>query len=158
MKHLGLKRPFFPSSPGDRKYTRAIARRIPENIKNVTAVPTAGIVTKVGRKVPIMLPTVLKAPSIPTVLPLSSLPVTVYRTREGVQVPSRKQGNTKIIIAERNAAITRRLWLMVITSSPVIRRIRYFPAKGIAAIQTAASSMRRYSRSGSGFLSALRPP
>ena len=33
-------------------------------------VPTAGIVTKVGTKVPMMLPTVLNAPKVPTVCPL----------------------------------------------------------------------------------------
>ena len=40
---------------------------IPAKIRNVIVVPTAGIVTNVGTKVPIILPTVLKAPKVPTV-------------------------------------------------------------------------------------------
>ena len=38
------------------KYIRAITRRTPENSKNVMDVPTAGIVTNVGRNVPNILP------------------------------------------------------------------------------------------------------
>ena len=55
-------------------------------------VPTAGIVTNVGKNVPIMLPVVLKAPRYPTVFPLSSRLSTEYFTREGVTVPSRNNG------------------------------------------------------------------
>ena len=44
---------------------------MPENIRKVIAVPTAGIVTKVGINVPMILPIVLKAPNVPTVFPLS---------------------------------------------------------------------------------------
>ena len=65
---------------------------IPAKIKKVTAVPTAGMETKVGTKVPIMLPIVLKAPRVPTVLPLSSRLSTVYLTSDGVTVPRRKRG------------------------------------------------------------------
>ena len=95
------------------KYATLIISSIPEKIRNVTAVPTAGIVTKVGRKVPIMLPTVLNAPKVPTVLPLSSRLSIVYLAREGVTVPRRKQGNTNMTIHARNAAHTSRLLLMV---------------------------------------------
>ena len=54
----------------------------PEKIRNVTAVPTEGIVTKVGKKVPIMLPMVFRAFSSPTVFPLLSRLLTEYFTRE----------------------------------------------------------------------------
>ena len=65
---------------------------MPPKIRKVTAVPTVGIVTKVGRKVPRMLPIVLQAPSRPTVRPLSSRLSTVALTRQGVTVPSRNRG------------------------------------------------------------------
>ena len=65
------------------------------------------MVTKVGTKVPMMLPMVLDAFSIPTVLPLSSRSSTVYFTREGVTVPSKNNGNTKMIMQAANAAHTR---------------------------------------------------
>jgi len=71
---------------------RPMASSTPENIRKVTEVPTAGMVTKVGRKVPSMLPTVLAAPSRPTVLPESSRESTAYFTRDGVTVPSRNRG------------------------------------------------------------------
>ncbi len=45
-------------------------------------VPTAGIVTKVGTNVPIMLPIVLNAPNVPTVFPLSSRLSTEYFARD----------------------------------------------------------------------------
>ena len=65
---------------------------MPEKIRNVTAVPTVGIVIKVGAKVPMILPTVLNAPSVPTVLPLSSRLSVVYFTSDGV-----KYANTGIV-------------------------------------------------------------
>ena len=43
--------------------------KIPANISIVMLVPTAGIVINVGTNVPIMLPIVLNAFSVPTVLP-----------------------------------------------------------------------------------------
>ena len=91
-----------------------------------------------------MLPTVLNAPSAPTVRPLSPVPDTVYRARDGVQVPSRKQGNTKITKHAANAAAVRKCELTVITRSPVMPRITYRPANGIAAIHTAAIRIRLY--------------
>ncbi len=80
---------------------------MPANIKNVIDVPTAGIETNVGTKVPIMLPIVLNAPSVPMVLPLSSRLPTAYFARDGVTVPSKNNGNTNIIIQLANAAIIR---------------------------------------------------
>ena len=124
-----------------RKYTADKTKSIPEKIRKVTDVPTAGIVTKVGRKVPIMLPTVLKAPSVPTVLPLSSRLSTVYLARLGVTVPSRKSGKTKIIIHAAKAAIIRKLLFTATISSADIPTIIYFPANGIAAIHKAAISI-----------------
>ena len=47
-------------------------------MRKVRAVPTAGMVTKVGRKVPMMLPMVFSASSSPSVLPLSSRLSVVY--------------------------------------------------------------------------------
>ena len=45
------------------KYRILITASTPEKIRNVKAVPTAGMVTNVGRKVPIMLPMVFNAPA-----------------------------------------------------------------------------------------------
>ena len=101
-------------------------------------VPTAGIVTKVGTKVPMMLPTVLNAPKVPTVCPLSSRLSTEYFTREGVTVPSKNKGNTKITMQAANAAMMRKLLLTVKISSAEIPRIMYLPTTGIRAIQMAA--------------------
>lgn len=117
--------------------------RIPENSRKVTAVPTAGMVTKVGRKVPRMLPMVLQAPRVPTTLPLSSRLSTMYFTREGVTVPSRNRGKTKMTIQAQKAAITKKWVLMVRTNRPEMPKIMYFPSTGMAAIQTAARSRRR---------------
>ena len=88
MQRITVRRPFFAL----RKKARAMASRMPEKMRKVTAVPTAGMVTKVGRKVPRMLPMVLQAPSLPTVRPLSSSDSTVAFTSEGVTVPSRNSG------------------------------------------------------------------
>ena len=65
---------------------------MPAKIRNVTAVPTAGIDMKVGTNVPIIEPIVLNAPRVPTVLPLSSRESTVYFTSDGVTVPRRNRG------------------------------------------------------------------
>ena len=54
-------------------------------------------------------------PQCPRVLPLSSRLSTVYFTREGVTVPSRKQGKTKITMQAQKAAMMRKLVLMVST-------------------------------------------
>ena len=136
---ITVRRPF----PALRKNTSAISSRMPEKMRKVTAVPTAGIVTKVGRKVPRMLPTVLQAPRRPTVRPLSSRLPTVAFTSEGVTVPSRKSGKTKISMQEAKAAMMRKFVLTVKISRPETPRMMYFPTTGIAAIHTAAIRMRR---------------
>ena len=87
------------------------------------------MVTKVGRKVPMMLPTVLKAPRVPTIFPLSSRLSMVYLTREGVTVPRRNRGKTKITMQVRNAAQISRLLFTVKTSRAEMPRIMYFPPK-----------------------------
>ena len=120
--------------------------------------PTEGIVTKVGTKVPIMLPTVLNAPRVPTVLPLSSRLPTENFAREGVTVPSKNKGNTKMAIQAANAAIIRKFVFTEKMTTAAIPKIMYFPSTGIAAIQSAAIRILRYSLPGSGFLSALLPP
>ena len=140
------------------KYTMDSARRIPAKIRNVMDVPTAGILINVGTKVPMMLPMVFDALRFPTIFPLSSRLSTVYFTRDGVTVPSKNSGNTKMIMHAAKAAITRKLVLMVKTRSPEIPSMIYFPSTGIRAIQTAAKMIRPYSRSGFGFLSTFRPP
>ena len=99
--------------------------------------------TKVGTKVPMMLPMVLKAFSRPTTRPESSRLSTVYFTSEGVVVPSRKSGNTKMTMQARKPAQIRKPLLTVTTSRPEIPRMTYLPRNGIAAIQTAATSSRR---------------
>ena len=116
----------------------AITPSTPEKIRKVAAVPTAGIVTKVGRKVPIMLPMVFSAPSSPMVLPLLSRLCMVYFTREGVTVPSSTQGKAKITRQVTRAAHTRKLWFTKAASSREMPAIRYRPTKGIRAIQIAA--------------------
>ena len=125
------------------KYTRQMAMSMPEKSRKVTAVPTAGMVTKVGRKVPKMLPMVLQAPRVPTVLPLSSKLSTVYFTKEGVTVPNRNKGKTKITVQAQKAAMIRKLVFTVRTKAPDIPRITYFPSTGMAAIHTAAMRSRR---------------
>ena len=101
---------FFPLSPlGLRKYRIASASRIPAKIRNVMEVPTAGIVTKVGTKVPMMLPLVLNAFSMPTVFPLSPRSSTVNFTSDGVTVPRRNSGNTKTTMQAANAAQIRNM-------------------------------------------------
>ena len=120
-----------------------MASRMPEKSRNVTAVPTAGMVTKVGRNVPKMLPMVLNAPRVPTVLPLSSRLSTLYLTSEGVTVPSRNRGNTKRTMQVQKAATIRKFVLMVRTKRPEMPKMIYFPTTGMAAIQTAATKMRR---------------
>ena len=116
---------------------------MPAKIRNVIAVPTVGIVTKVGRKVPMMLPIVFSAPSLPTVLPLSSRLPTVYFTSEGVTVPSRSSGNTNRIMQAAKAAHTRKFFVTTSARTPVTPAMTYLPTSGIQAIQTAASSSRR---------------
>ena len=59
---------FFLIAPALIKYAIERAISIPAKIRNVMAVPTAGIVTNVGKNVPIILPTVLNAPRVPIVL------------------------------------------------------------------------------------------
>ena len=109
-----------------------------EKMRKVIDVPTAGIVTNVGRNVPIILPTVLNAPSVPTIFPLSSKLSTEYFASDGVTVPSKKRGKTKIIMQVRNAAQIRKFVLIEIIIAPVIKMMMYFPRTGIAAIHTAA--------------------
>ena len=121
-------------------------------------VPTAGILINVGTKVPIMLPMVLDALRYPTTFPLSERLSTVYLTRDGVTVPSRKSGNTKTTIHAAKAATTRKFVLMVNTRSADIPITIYLPTTGIRAIQIAAIIIRPYSLSGFGSLSAHRPP
>ena len=86
---------------------------------------------------------VLQALSMPTVRPLSSRLPMVYFTSEGVTVPSRKSGNTKMIMQETKAAMIRKLVLMVKIRSAETPRMTYFPTTGIAAIHTAAIRIRR---------------
>ena len=85
-----------------------------------------------------MLPIVFAALSIPTVLPLLSRLSTVYFTSDGVTVPKRKSGNTKITIHAINAAHIRKFVLTVSTSTAETPIITSLPRKGIAAIHTAA--------------------
>lgn len=101
-------------------------------------VPTVGILIKVGTKVPIILPMVLDAFSIPTTLPLSSSLSTQNLTKEGVTVPIKNNGKTKITIQAMNPASIRKLLFTVNISKPDITTIIYFPSTGIAAIQIAA--------------------
>ena len=67
----------------------------------------------------------------------------MYFTNEGVTVPRRKQGKTKITMQAQKAAITRKLVFTVSTRAPEMPRMTYFPSTGMAAIHTAAMSRRR---------------
>ncbi len=140
------------------KYITESTINIPAKIRNVIDVPTAGIVTNVGTNVPIMLPIVLNAPSVPTVLPLSSRLLTEYLANDGVTVPNKKSEKTNITIHAQNAAMIRKLLFTVKISSADIPSTIYLPATGIRAIHTAAMSILPYNLSGLGDLSALFPP
>ena len=119
------------------------ASKIPAKIRKVIDVPTAGIVTNVGTKVPIMLPIVLNAPSVPTVFPLSSRLLTEYLTSDGVTVPSKNNGNTKITIQATNAARIRKLLFTEKIRTAEMPTMIYFPTTGINAIHKAATMIRQ---------------
>ena len=112
-------------------------------MRNVTEVPTAGILIKVGTNVPMMLPMVLQAPSIPTMEPVESREFTAYFTRDGVTVPRRNKGNTKSTRQVRNYAQMRRWISMATISIPAMAMMIYFPTSGMRAIQMAAIMSRR---------------
>ena len=61
----------------------------------------------------ILSPMVFEAFNIPTVFPLSSKLSTVYFTKDGVTVPSKNSGKTKIAIQARNPARIKKLLLTV---------------------------------------------
>ena len=134
------------------------ASNSPENTRNVTNVPTAGMVTKVGRNVPRIEPTVLQADSRPTTDALSSSESVANLLSAGVTVPSRNSGGTKMTIQQTNAAIVRKFVDTVTMSAPETSITMYLPTSGISAIHTAATSTRMYMRSGSGSRSAHLPP
>ena len=90
---------------------------------------------KVGTNVPMILPMVLNAHSVPTILPLSSRLSTEYFASDGVTVPNRKSGNTKMTMHAAKAAHIRKFVLTVTISSAEIPRMIYLPTTGIAAIQ-----------------------
>ena len=77
------------------KYTSPRIRSTPEKIRKVIAVPTAGMVTKVGRNVPIMLPMVLNAPRFPTALALGN----IYGGRSADKNPNPDRLYGRILIA-----------------------------------------------------------
>lgn len=76
-------------------------------LRKLTNVPTAGMVTKVGRNAPRIEPIVLQAESWPTTEALSSSEVVANLLRPAVTVPSRNSGGTKIMAQEINAAMIR---------------------------------------------------
>ena len=78
-----------------------------EKITKVAAVPAAGMVTKVGRKVPMIDPMVLSAMKVPTVRPLSFRLSTAYLVSDGVTVPSSTSGKAKSTRQVRNDAQAR---------------------------------------------------
>ncbi len=95
----------------------------------------------VGTNVPIILPIVLKALSVPTVFPLSSRLSTVYFTSDGVTVPSKNNGNTNTTMQVIKAAHIRKLVSTATTSNAEIPSTANLPMKGMAAIHTAAMSI-----------------
>ena len=100
------------------KKPRLMTARIAAKMRKVRAVPTAGMVTKVGRKVPMMLPMVPRASSSPTVRPLSSRLSVAYFISEGVTVPSSMSGTTKRAKQLPSEAQTRKLLFTNSASSP----------------------------------------
>ena len=89
-----------------------------------------------------MLPIVLNAPRVPTMLPLSARLCTVYFASDGVTVPSRKSGNTKITIHAAKAAQIRKFVFTAKMSSAEMPIMIYLPTTGINAIQTPAIKIR----------------
>ena len=100
------------------KKPRLMTARMAAKMRKVRAVPTAGMVTKVGRKVPMMLPMVPRASSSPTVRPLSSRLSVAYFISEGVTVPSSMSGTTKRAKQLPSEAQTRKLLFTKSASSP----------------------------------------
>ena len=127
-------------------------------IMKVHAVPTAGMVMKVGVKVPIIEPIVFRALSSPTIFPFSSRLLTAYLTSAGETLPRSIRGKTKRRIQERRDAHIRKLEPASRASARETTAITYLPTKGIAAVHTATIRMRKYILSGEGFLSASLPP
>ena len=76
-------------------------------------------------------------------LPLFSSESTENLISDGVTVPRRNSGKTKITRQANRAAQISKLVLIVMISNPEIPRITYFPRTGIAAIQIAAIRIRR---------------
>ena len=73
------------------------------NITNVAAVPMNGIVTNVGKNVPMIEPIVLKASILPTTFPLVSRFLVANLIIFGVTIPSiisGKTNTTKQLISE----------------------------------------------------------
>ena len=126
------------------KYILLSNPKIPANIKNVAAVPTAGIVTKVGKKVPMILPIVLSAPSRPTVDALLSKSWVVYLTKHGVTVPNSISGNIKITTHDINDAQTRKFLVIIMAIPNDIPVMIYLPKKGINATEHYCTSISIY--------------
>ena len=120
-----------------------IAASTPAKMRNVAAVPTAGMVMNVGTNVPMMLPMVLSALSRPTVLPVSSRLSTVNFVSEGVTVPSRTHGNAKMTRHAANAAHTRKFFVTNVASSRDMPAMSQRPTNGMSAIHIAAMMTRR---------------
>ena len=135
-----------------------MARRMAAKMIKVHAVPTRGMVIKVGVKVPMIEPIVLRAFSSPTVRPLSSRLLTAYFTSAGETLPRSIRGKTNSRRQERRDAQMRKFCPTRRARRSDTAAITYLPRKGMAAVQVATIKMRRYILSGEGFLSARRPP
>ena len=124
------------------KYATAMASKMPAKIKKVQEVPTVGIVIKVGAKVPMMEPIVLRAFSSPTIFPLSSKLAIEYLTREGETVPSSISGKTNRAIQEKRDAHMRKFDPTKPASKREIPAMTYLPSSGMAATQMATTMIR----------------
>ena len=108
----------------------------------VTAVPQSGMVTKVGMKVPMMLPMVCSASSSPTIRPLFSRLRTAYLISDGVIIPRMRHGPTNRRRQEASDAQIRKFDLIKRANRKLIPAITYFETKGITPIQIASISSR----------------
>ena len=102
---------------------------------------------------------------VPPPLPLSARLSTEYLAREGVTVPSRNRGKTNMTIQAANAAQMRKLVLTVKIRSAflyrdgrLVGRLPEFGVSGNIYDIFGKNFVGLSSVSGSGFLSALRPP
>ena len=132
--------------------------KINEKSKKLLLVPILGIVTKVGKKVPIMLPMVFAAYILPAVFPAFSKSVTPFLTKYGDTIPRPINGTEKRTRQDIAVPVTSKSLGKNNARRPMIAVITYLPIKGITATHKAAAQIIMYSLFRLLFLSADLPP